>query len=440
MTRLILILGLALVAALLLRTRPVIAVVMALVLWVALPSVAVREITGEAVGPMATHPASWLVLATFAVQLMFRPGPLGSAVARHPLLTLNGAIFVVGCLWTSQANGSGGIKLALDQILAPMLLFILLVASAHGSRRDTLLVRNSILALAAAQSVLSIVQAQLGRMLLFEADYETLYWFNPLKFDRWMGTTDAPLTLAYLLSVAAALALGVGNVALRFSLLGLYLVSVLITQSRTGVAILCAVILYAVLRSRMAIWARVLAALASLAGGYILLSSTLIVGFASRLADDTGSADARQRALTFIFGNWTGYLFAGEGLTASYTVARGAGLATSIESSILMYAVDVGWALALMYFGSQLALIVRHGVHRHQLIGVSLGALIAFLLPQVSSALATSNLCGTLLWITLGLLVLAGTIERQHWPAAQAVGAPASASAATSRDSYSPAM
>lgn len=436
MARLLLCIALAAALALLLRTRPVVAVALAITAWVAIPAVAAQVFTGQATGPLAIHPATWLVLAVFGVQLLFRPGPIGSAAARYPLVVVFGVVFVSGSLWTSVANDTGGIRLLLDQILAPMLVFVLLVSSASGSRRDLMLVRNTILVLAAVQSVLTIVQARLGRMILFEANYETLPWFNPLKFDRWMGTTDSPLILAYLLCIAAALAVGVREVGLRLALLGLYLVSVLITQSRVGVGVVCAVILYTVLRSRMAIWARGLAAAAVAGAGYILLTSTLVVGFASRLADDTGSADARQRALVFIFGNWAGYLFAGEGLTASYTVARGAGLETSIESSILMYAVDVGWALTLVYFGTQVGLILRHGF-RHRLAGASMAAVIALVLPQLSSALAWSNLSGTLLWTTLALLVLASTLGRQ--PPGQTSGAPAAARLATSSGPYRPA-
>ena len=438
MARLILCIGVALVIALLLRTRPVISTSVALVMWGVLPAVAAHQVTGQDSGPLAIHPATWLVLAIFLVQLVFRPAPIGGAIARHRLFTVGAVVFVAGCAWTSRANGSGGIKLLLDQILAPLLVFILLVAYAHGRRAETLFVRNVILGLAAAQSLLTIVQSRVGRMIFFQADYETLSWFNPLKFDRWMGTTDSPLILAYLLCVASAFAVGVRHVALRFLLLGLYLVSVLITQSRTGVGVVCGIILYAVLRSRMVVWARALAAAFVAVSGFILVTSTLVAGFASRLADDTGSADARQRALAFIFGNWTGYLFAGEGLTASYTVGRGAGLATSIESSILMYAVDVGWALALVYFGTQLMLIVRHGFG-HRLAGASIAALVAFVLPHVSSALAWSNLSGMLLWTTLALLVLAGTLRGRSEPEPQTRGAPAFASAATSPGSYRPA-
>jgi hypothetical protein len=434
MTRLLLIIGLMVVAAVLLRTRPVIAVLLALTLWVALPAVAVPGLTGQLAGPLAIHPATWLVLAVFALQLVFRPRPIGATVARHPLLILSGIIFIGGCVWTSQANSSGGLKLLLDQILAPLLAFLILVSYARSDQRTVLLIRNTIIALAASQAVLTLVQARLGRMLLFEAAYATLPWFNPLKFDRWMGTADSPLILAFLLCVAAGLAIGVRNVALRFGLLGLYLVSVLITQSRTGVGIICAVILYSVLRSRMAIWARALASLAVAGAGYVLVTSTLVAGFASRLADDTGSADARRRAIGFIFANWAGYLFAGEGLTASYTVGRGAGLATSIESSILMYAVDVGWALTLVYFGAQLALILRHGF-RHRVAGVTIAASIAFVLPHVSSALAWSNFTGIFLWSTLALVVLAGTIDLRQSPALQRSGAPAAASLATSSSS-----
>ncbi len=86
-----------------------------------------------------------------------------------------------------------------------------------------------------------------------------------------------------------------------------------------------------------------------------------------------------------------------------------------------MYAVDVGWALTLVYFGAQLALILRHGF-RHRLPGATMAAVIAFVLPHVSSALAWSNLTGTFLWSTLALVVLAGTIDRQPPPGASAFG------------------
>lgn len=435
MARLLLCIALAFLLALGLRMRPIVAMTVAIVGWVALPAVAAQILTGQATGPLAMHPSTWLVVAAFIVQLVFRPGPIAAAVARFPLLVTFGAIFVAGCLWTSLVNDSGGLRLLLDQILAPMLLFVLVVAFARGDQRDFMILRNTILALAAVQSVLTMVQLRLGRIILFEAYYETQPWFNPLKFDRWMGTTDSPLILAYLLCIAAALALGVRHVGLRFSLLGLYLVSVLITQSRLGVGVICAVVVYAVLRSRMPIWARGTAAAAALGAGYILTTSTLIAGFASRLANDTGSADARQRALVFIFENWAGYLFAGEGLTASYAVARGAGLETSIESSILMYAVDVGWALTLVYFGSQATLILSHGFRLH-VVGTSMAAVIALVLPQFSSALAWSNVSGTLLWTTLALLVLAGTPRGQP---GQTSGAPAAASLAMSSGSYRPA-
>ncbi|MCC6495674.1 MAG: hypothetical protein IT193_05385, partial [Propionibacteriaceae bacterium] len=110
-------------------------------------------------------------------------------------------------------------------------------------------------------------------------------------------------------------------------------------------------------------------------------------------------------------------------------------LETSIESSILMYAVDVGWALTLVYFGSQVTLILSHGFRLH-VVGTSMAAVIALVLPQFSSALAWSNVSGTLLWTTLALLVLAGTTRGQP---GHTSGAPAAASLAMSSGSYRPA-
>ncbi|PKQ22130.1 MAG: hypothetical protein CVT65_14935 [Actinobacteria bacterium HGW-Actinobacteria-5] len=417
-----------LVLAWVLKRRPVWLVAIAFLLWMALPAVAGYRLNGVGVrSPIGFHPATWLVIVAFVVQMLWNPLPLLRTVSRHPYLGLVVGLFVFGAGITSVLSDTGGARLLADQIVAPLLLALLVVT--HADRAGQLLLRNVVLVAAAAQSVLSLVQTALGSIIFFADDFATNTWFNPARFDRWMGTTDSPLILSLLLCAAAALTLGLRSNAARFSLLVLFSASTLVTQSRLGGFVMLAVLVLAVFRTRTSVWTRLLTA-----GGLVLAviwldSSGLAGGLLSRLQNDTGSSQARERAARFFLGEWSDVFLSGHGLTASYQVARDAGLQTSIESSVLMYAIDVGLILAALYFGAQAVILLRYGL-RGWLEGVFLSGVILLVLQNGSSALAFANLTGTLTWVVLGL-VMAGYSTRRR-EQAQRSGAPAATSLATS--------
>ena len=405
------------------RSRPVHALALVVLLWTALPAVAGYRLTGQTTGSFAFHPATWLVLAIFVLQLTLRPAKLAAAVSRHTLLFVVVTIFTIGAFLTSRVGNSGGTRLMFDQIIGPFLLFWLVVAFAHEDRRVGLVLRNAIIFAAAAESVLAIIQKGTGSIIFYLDDYSRLYWFNPETFERWMGTTDSPLVFSLAVCIAGALTLGLKNWVLRFTLLFLFLIGTLITQSRTGTALMCVIILYSILRSHMVVWARALTALAVVITGYYIATSTLVSGLTERLTNDTGSADARIRALRFVFENWNGYLATGFGLTSSYAIARDSGLRTSLESSYLMYVVDVGLILATAYFGAQIALLVRYGRQRAYL-GVTFAAVVGVLLQHSFSGVAGTNLAGTYIWATLAMMVVGKTVMDAERARAIATTAP----------------
>ena len=172
---------------------------------------------------------------------------------------------------------------------------------------------------------------------------------------------------------------------------------------------MCLIILYSVLRSRMPFWARALTTVAVTVAGFLLAASDLVSGLTSRLTNDTGSTDARLRAFQFVAENWTSYLATGGGLTSSYTIARDAGLQTSIESSYLMYVFDTGLILATAYFGAQFALLIRYG-RQSAFLGVTLAAFVGTALQHTSSGVAGTNLSGSFIWATLALVVVGRSI------------------------------
>lgn len=421
-----------------LQDRVPYAVAVVIFLWSAVPALGGHHVIGISNNGVAFHPATWLIVCIFVVQLVMNPVPIGAAMARHYLVVLIAVIFALGALITSRLTGSGGNRLLMDQIVGPFLLWWLIVAAGAKSRQMLVVVRGAILLAMAAQSILAIIQLALGQIIFYSSDYEKLVWFNPEVFNRWMGTADSPLVLSLGVCIAGALAVGLHRALLRFSFLGLFMVATVITQSRTGAAVMILIIVYAIVRSHMSLWARALASALVVGTGLYLAGSVIVEGLSARFANDTGSTDARVRALSYIFDHWSDFLFVGQGLISSYTVARNAGLETSLENSYLMYVIDTGVILATLWFGVQLGIVARYGAQVVR--GLTLAAALGTLLQHTFSAAAFANMTGTLVWSTLGLLVVAWTLTPERQPAARAIGAPAAASVKTSDAVYNPVM
>lgn len=410
MTHLVAWLCCCLVVAWLLRARPEWAGAFCLVLWSLVPAVAGRHLTGLGSGPIAFHPASWFVLCVVAVQLVVNPRPLAVSVVRHGPVHLAVLIFAIGAFLTSQSTNSGGSRLLVDQIVGPFLLWCLIVAYAAGDVRQVRFFRNTVLVTMAFQSALAVTQSLVGSTIFYTNDYLNIYWFDPESTSRWFGTTDSPLALSLGLVIAGALAIGLRSSSVRLGLLVVYFLGMLITQSRTGAAALILVIAISVLQSRMVLWARALTVVAVGVTAYLVTRSTLVTGLSDRVSNDTGSTDARVRALGFVVDHWTDFFATGRGLISSYSVARDAGLQTSLESAYLMYAVDTGIVLATIYFGTQIALVVRYGGQR-ALPGATLAALLATLIQHTFSSIGFSNLDGTFIWASLALVVVARGLD-----------------------------
>ncbi len=408
---------LCLAIAWLLRNRVAYAIAVAIVVWAAVPALGGHHLTGLSGSGIAFHPATWLVLLTFAVQLVTNPLAIARVLGRHYLVVLSVVVFIAGAFITSRFTASGGTRLLMDQIVAPFLLWLIVVAAGEGRREVLKVVRNAILLGVAFQSVMALLQLAFDDVLLYANDYAQLDWFTPEQFhQRWMGTADSPLVLSMAACVAAALALSVRLPVWRFTLVGLYASAAVITQSRTGVIVIGLVVVYAIIRSRMALWSRALASIAVAGIAFYLLGSTLVAGVAGRFANDTGSTNARVLAFRFVADHWTEFLLTGQGLISSYTIARNAGLETSLENSFLMYAIDTGFLLATLYFGTQVVIVARYGLAQLSVRGVTLAAGIGVLMQHSFSAVAFANQSGTLIWACLALVVVAWSLPLSNQP------------------------
>lgn len=398
--------GLCTAVACLLRARPAAGIISVLALWFFVPTVGSYLLTGQRVGPLTFHAATWLTLAILCVQLLQAPRALIQAVARHSYLFLIILlVLAVSFLTTRTVQDGGGIVLFIDQMVTPAVLLLLIIAAGTTSPNLVVTLRNSLLLFASVVTAVAAWQWAAQDVLFYESGFLTQFWFNP-ETQRWMGTFDQPLALSLVLCTLMPLLAGVRSLFLAVPMIGLFMTGVLISQSRVGMVVASAGAIYAIAfaQHRRPVKAVVLTAIG--VGFFYLLASPLAEGILGRVADDTGSTEARNKAYGVFARDWSRYFFTGDGLTSSYEVAEYAGLRTSFESSLLMYAVDIGIVFAVLYFGSLLVVVLRnHG--RHAVPGLTVAGLIVVLIPQTYSGLATRSVAGILVWAIVAMTIVA---------------------------------
>lgn len=405
--------GFSLSLSFLLRGRLRLLIPIVLGLWFLVPAVGSSTITGVSSGPLALHAASWLVISIFLTQLLHDPRTLQRTLAKHFFVFLALALVIsAATLASGTSPAGGGTLLLVDQIIVPVLFFLLLLSESLRGPGLVQFLRALLLGLVALVCIIAGLQWLNHDVMFYRSGYATQYWFNP-EADRWMGTLDQPLALSLVVSVAAPLVAGLKSLALKILLLVLMIIGVLISQSRVGLAAVGISVLVVLLFSRHGFWIKA-TMLVILAGAVIaLISSPLIEGVATRLADDTGSAEARALALEYFLTQWSDYAVAGFGIGSSYRVAVMAGLETSFENPILMYSIDFGILFAALYFGTMLFLVIRNA-GRHSYRGITLAGFLAVIVPQTYSSLATRSAAGIVVWTVLAMVVIAGDELRQR--------------------------
>jgi hypothetical protein len=138
-----------------------------------------------------------------------------------------------------------------------------------------------------------------------------------------------------------------------------------------------------------------------------------VAGVAARVADDTGSSQARALALEYFLSSWSDYAVAGQGIGSSHRVAVQAGLETSFENPLMMYGIDFGLLFAFLYFGSMVVLVLRNGF-RNGYPGLALAGVMALVIPQTYSSLATRSAAGIVVWTVLAMVVIASDEARER--------------------------
>ncbi|WP_115790090.1 hypothetical protein [Arthrobacter silvisoli] len=387
------------------RIRWVFAAVLGL--WMLVPTVGSPLITGVDSGSLSIHAASWLIFAAFVVRLAHDPVSLSRVLGREFFLFMGLALVVLAAFLASRTSQEGGgMVLLVDQILAPVLFFLVLLSAALTDPDLATALRTILLTLVAVTCVIALVQWLTHSVLFYEEGFLTQYWFNP-ETDRWMGTLDQPLALSLAICVAAPLVAGLKHNSVQALLLILMITGVLVTQSRVGLFVVGFSVVAVVLFARRRVWVKIAFLAVLSVATWFIVQSPLVAGVAQRLADDTGSAEARARAMEYFVAHWADYFIAGQGIGASYRVAVQGGLQTSFESPLVMYSIDFGIVFALLYFGMMAYLVLKHAT-RHHFRGLTLAGVLAVAVPQTYSSLATRSAAAIVIWTVFAMLVMAG--------------------------------
>lgn len=418
--------GLCLAASFLFRTRVRILLAAVPCLWILVPAVGSPLLTGVTSGPLTFHAATWLVLSILVIRMLHDPWSVHEALAHHFFLFLALALVMAAAFLASATSGAGGGNVLLvDQVVVPGLFFLLVLSDAARGDGVVALLRTVLLTLVALACIVAIMQWLTGSVLFYESGFSTQYWFDPAQ-ARWMATLDQPLALSLFICLTAPLLAGVKRRWLQLLLLALMVAGILVTQSRVGLIALAVTVAATVFFARWRTWvkAAVLLVMAGAAGG--VMASPLVAGVAARVADDSGSAEARGLALEYFLGRWRDYAVAGQGSGASYRLGAQAGLQTSFENPLVMYSVDFGLLFALLYFGSMAALVLGAALTpglRSRYPGLVLAGLMAVVIPQTYSSLATRSAAGILVWTVLAMVV-AGAGEARKRARQERAGAP----------------
>lgn len=178
------------VVAVLSRRRPYLAPVAVLAAWVLVPEVARVVLTGSSEGVSGVlAPASWMALiCTTALVMGGRMSPSPSPNPTRPWLML----LVAACFLVPIAlRGGEGWAFLLDQVVAPLLVFYLVVNASRTDRANAIRMRNAFLALAVFESVLAFLRFAGVIAQPYDTMFAAQYWYNYIStLNRQMGTLD----------------------------------------------------------------------------------------------------------------------------------------------------------------------------------------------------------------------------------------------------------
>ena len=405
MTEFVVLLTAVLVFVLVFRQQPVVWVAAGIFATVFVPIVATRVWLID-VGPIGRiHPSLWIFLIGFVVTTVFSPLRRSGTKVRTGVVWLIGAWLVVTAVIVVLQSGSSIPGAFIVFYLTPPLAFFAIHAAA--TREDANLWKKVVpvvLAAAAAESVLALLQVLTHSSLLFERYYASNYWWRDY-LDRAPGTLDSPLDLAAFLTMAIPLAGTLRRTPLVYALAALFAVGVVVSGSRTGVGVAAVLVVWLVFVRSTNVLAAVLTALAVGLAAIALLASPVAATLLGRFGEQGDSSTAaRGDALGVGLDIVSRSPLGGNGAGYAYNFST-AFLQSSFENAYLATAIDFGIIVAGGMVLVQLLAVFGGG--RPKLL-FRLPGLVAILWGFIYSSFVSTGNFGPLSWIFIALAAIAG--------------------------------
>lgn len=371
------------------------------------PAVAYSAVVGTQLAQFGQiYPATYLVAGVFAVQLVLRPREVTLSIAGRYWTTAAVAFFLVAALvFTGLSGTSNGLALIINQAAAPFAFFVLVRMRGAEDPGSVRWLSRLFVLIAAGEAVLAVAVRSGVTSQPFDEFLQTFPWYLA-GTTRALGTTDHPLVLGAVMVIAIPLAVTFRRVWVQVVLIGLLVVGIFATESRTSLGLAAITIGLVVFRSSMNRRSRVLLLVGTATAVAMLAVSSLSAGVADRLADDGGSSSARVDAWRAGFGLSGSHFFSGDGTGANAGAAFYAGLGTTFENPFLMYLVDYGLVATVAYFAALIytALVVRG----KRVVPTSVYAVGVGIVSTLSfSSVATINNLGGILWFSVALAAVA---------------------------------
>lgn len=414
-----LVMGVCAIAAIALRNRPDVIVLVYTTLWILIPHVVTSFYIDFGI-----HPATFFVLFGLATTILTSSQAIRDAWSESVVsawgvyAALTAFLVLAGLSQAFADNIFRGLPIALEQIIAPLAAFAVarcaLFAGQNLLRRSLWL----ILLLAAAEAILALAQRAIHRWIPFEAFYSQQFVDASGRWERYGGTLDHPLALGLLLAIATWCLWVVPWAGIRLGLGVLFLAGIGMTQSRTGLVIAVAgfvvIVAFAPLSTsrdiqsspHLAFLRRATPIAVVSIFAFFLWRYVVEADIIQRLLAGDGSDTSRQSAYSVFFDNLHELLFWGGGSSSNFIFAQQHGSPVSFENPFMQYTADFGMLAALLYFGAQLtiavrAFLVRQGVDSSRLLAMT--AMVAIAGTQAFSSLAAPGATAMLLWFILAL-------------------------------------
>jgi hypothetical protein len=375
-------------------------------LWILVPSVAAQSLTHLHWG---YHPSSLIVITAFLLRSL--TGRLGtrnmSGRVRLSLFIL-GLVVALAVLQTI-AQGGGRLSVPLvNDMLAPMLLFVLIVGAATEKSAIAYYLKITILCLACLEAGYGILQRGVIRgggagSIPFASSYSSQYWF--VYLDRPLGTLDHPLVLGMLLASSIPLTVMITRPVLQYPIALLLFLGTLAASARVAIIFAIIALPYLIFRPAPGWIARAWVAIPMGLGIIAISQSSLGVSAKDRLysfGESDNSTYFRLQAYSYFFRHWSEHIFTGGGVGSASMLGENGILGSSLENPMLIDVFELGLVCTLLFLVPQISAIVS-GREGRRTGGVVIAAIGCFGISLTFNSTTVPSAAAPLLWTLLAL-------------------------------------